>query len=153
MNEKLAKLLTYITGLIGLIGFIFFIRIVMAGDEAITDDAALQNSILSPFITFSIIALIATGGIAVVYSLLNLFKDPAVLKRTLMGVAILAALLVVSYVLASGDAVTDQLGKVLEGGEEGSGSKWISALINFSFILGAIGLVFFLMDFVKGLVK
>lgn len=153
MNEKLSKLLTYITGLIGLIGFIFFIRIVMAGDDAITEDAALQNSILSPFITFSIIALIATAGIAVVYSLLNLFKDTAVLKRTLLGIGVLVVLLVVSYALASGDAVTDQLGKVLEGGEAGNGSKWISALINYSFILGAIGLVFFLMDFVKGLVK
>ena len=153
MNEKLAKILTYVTGLIGLIGFIFFIRIVMAGDEAITDDVDLQNSILSPFITFSIIALVASAGIAVIYSLLNLFKDPAVLKRTLLGVAVLAVLFVVSYALASGDAVTDQLGKILEGGEAGSGSKMISALINFSFILGAVGLVFFLYDFVKGLVK
>ena len=153
MNEKLAKILTYVTGLIGLIGFIFFIRIVMAGDEAITDDVDLQNSILSPFITFSIIALVASAGIAVIYSLLNLFKDPAVLKRTLLGVAVLAVLFVVSYALASGDAVTDQLGKILEGGEAGSGSKMISALINFSFILGAVGLGFFLIDFVKGLVK
>lgn len=153
MNEKLAKILTYVTGLIGLIGFIFFIRIVMAGDEAITDDVDLQNSILSPFITFSIIALVASAGIAVIYSLLNLFKDPAVLKRTLLGVAVLAVLFVVSYALASGDAVTDQLGKILEGGEAGSGSKMISALINFSFILGAVGLGFFLFDFVKGLVK
>lgn len=153
MNEKLAKILTYVTGLIGLIGFFFFIRIVMAGDDPIKEDVALQNSILSPFITFSIAALVAAAGISVIYSLLNLFKDTVALKRTLMGIGVLAALLIVSYAISSGDAVTDQLGKVLEGGEAGSGSKWISALINFSFILGAIGLVFFLMDFVKGLVK
>ena len=153
MNEKLAKILTYVTGIIGLIGFIFFIRIVMAGDDAIVEDEALQNGILSPFITFSIITLAVTAGIAVIYSLLNLFKDPAVLKRTLLGVAVLAVLFVAGYAVASDGAVTDQLGKVLEGGEAGSGSKMISALINFSFILGAIGLGFFLFDFVKGLVK
>ena len=122
MNEKLAKILTYVTGIIGLIGFVFFIRIVMAGDDAIVEDEALQNGILSPFITFSIIALIATAGIAIIYSLLNLFKHPDVLKRTLLGVVALAVLFVVAYVIADNGAVTDQLGKVLEGGEAGSGS-------------------------------
>ena len=107
----------------------------------------------APFITFSIITLVATAGIAVIYSMLNLFKHPDVLKRTLMGVGVLAVLLVLSYVFASGDAVTDQMGKILPDGEAGSVSKWVSTLINYSFILGAIGLVFFLVDFVRGLVK
>jgi len=153
MNKKLSRILTLITGLIGLIGFFFFVRIVVEGDTNIENDASLQNSILSPFITFSIITLVATAGIAVIYSMLNLFKHPDVLKRTLMGVGVLAALLVLAYVFASGDAVTDQMGKILPDGEAGSVSKWVSTLINYSFILGAIGLVFFLVDFVRGLVK
>ncbi|MBI9040099.1 hypothetical protein [Lutibacter sp.] len=153
MNTKISKILTYATGLIGLIGFFFFIRIVVEGDTNIENDVNLQNSILSPFITFSIITLSATALIAVGYSLINLFKHPDVLKRSLIGVGILLVLLIVSYSFASGDAVTDQLGKVLPDGEAGSVSKWVSTLINYSFILGAIGLVFFLLDFVKGLVK
>jgi hypothetical protein len=153
MNTKISKILTYATGLIGVIGFFFFIRIVVEGDTNIENDVNLQNSILSPFITFSLITLGATAAIAVIYSLINLFKHPEVLKRSLIGVGILLVLLVLSYSFASGEAVTDQLGKVLEDGEAGSVSRWVSTLINYSFILGAIGLVFFLYDFVKGLVK
>jgi nucleoside recognition membrane protein YjiH len=153
MNKTLTKILPLVAGLIGFIGFFFFVRILIEGDDAIKTDVGLQNGILSPFISFSIFLLIAVAILAVVFSMLNLFKHPDVLKRTMLGVGILAVLLVIAYSFASGEAVTDQMGKILEDGEAGSVSKWISTLINYSFILGAIGLVFFLVDFVKGLVK
>ncbi|OGS70153.1 MAG: hypothetical protein A3F91_07550 [Flavobacteria bacterium RIFCSPLOWO2_12_FULL_35_11] len=153
MDEKKSKILTYITGFIGLIGFYFFVRIIMEGDTVLTEDVDAQNSVLSPFITYSIFLLIATSAIAVVFSLINLTKNPEVLKRTLLGVAAMAILLVVAYVFASDAATTDAMGKVILDGEAGSVSKWVSALINYSFILGAIGLGFFLFDFVKSLVK
>lgn len=153
MDEKKSKILTYITGFIGLIGFYFFVRIIMEGDTVLTEDVDAQNSVLSPFITYSIFLLIATSAIAVVFSLINLTKNPAVLKRTMLGVAAMAILLVIAYVFASDAATTDAMGKVILDGEAGSVSKWVSALINYSFILGAIGLGFFLFDFVKSLVK
>jgi len=153
MDDKKSKILTYITGIIGLIGFYFFIRIVMEGDDAIKEDGALQASILSPFISYSIFLLIVTAVISVIFSMLNMTKHPDVLKRTLLGVAVMAVLLVLAYVFASDEAVTDAMGKVIKDGEAGTVSKWVSALINYSFILGAIGLLFFLYDFVKSLVK
>ena len=153
MNKKLSKILTIIAGVIGLIGFYYFIRIVMAGDDAIKTDAALQNSILSPFISYSVVLLVIVAGVPVVFSLLNLLKNPEILKRTLIGVAFLAVLLVVAYSLASGAAVTDGFGNVIKDGEAGTVSKWVSTLINFSFYLGFIGLVMFLFDFLKSLVK
>ncbi len=153
MNKKLSKILTIIAGVIGLIGFYFFIRIVMEGDDVMKTDAALQNSILSPFISYSIILLVIVTAISVVFSLLNLFKNPEILKRTLIGVAFLAVLLVVAYSMASDGAVTDGLGKIIKDGEAGTVSKWVSTLINYSFYLGFIGLVMFLFDFVKSLVK
>jgi hypothetical protein len=55
--------------------------------------------------------------------------------------------------LASGAEVTDVSGKVLEGGEAGPVSKWVSTGIWYSMILGGIGLFFLLIDFVKSLVK
>lgn len=153
MNTKTSKILTFITGFIGLVGFYFFIRIVMEGDDAIKEDGALQASILSPFISFSIFLLIASAAIAVIFSMLNLTKHPEVLKRTLLGVGVMAILLVFAYVFASDEAVTDGMGKILPDGEAGSVSQWVSTLINYSFILGTIGLGFFLFDFVKSLVK
>ncbi|WP_372766316.1 hypothetical protein [Lutibacter sp.] len=153
MDDKKSKILTYVTGIIGLIGFYFFVRIVMEGDDPITESADLQASILSPFISFAIFLLIATAAISVIFSLLNMAKHPDVLKRTLLGVAVMAVLLVLAYFFATDEAVTDGMGKIIKGGEAGSVSKWVSALINYSFILGSIGLVFFLYDFVKSLVK
>ncbi len=153
MDDKKSKILTYVTGLLGLIGFYFFIRIVMEGDDAITEDVDLQASILSPFIYFSVYLLIATAVISAFFSVLNLTKQPDVLKRTLIGIAVMGVLLALAYFFASDEAVTDAMGKVIKDGEAGSISKWVSALINFSFILGAIGLAFFLFDFVKSLVK
>ena len=91
--------------------------------------------------------------VAVAFSVINLVKQPQVLKRTLMGLGILAVFLVVSYAMASDAAVLDPFGKVLEDGEAGSISKWVSTGINFSFILGAIGIIFFVVDFAKGLIK
>jgi len=153
MNSKFSKILTLVTGLIGLIGFYYFIRIMMEGDDAIMNDADLQGSILSPFVSFATYLLIATAVIAVVFSMLNLFKHPQVLKRTLLGVGVLAVILIIAYAGASDGAVTNSVGDVLPDGEAGTVSKWVSTLISFSFYLGAIGLVFFVLDFVKSLVK
>ncbi|NEW79966.1 MAG: hypothetical protein GZ086_11195 [Gelidibacter sp.] len=153
MEDKKSRILTYVTGFIGLIGFYFFIRIIMEGDTAIMEDVDVQNSVLSPFISFSIFLLIATAAIAVVFSMINLTKHPEVLKRTLLGVGAMAILLVIAYLFASDSATTDAMGNVILDGEAGSVSKWVSALINYSFILGAIGLSFFLFDFVKSIVK
>ncbi len=152
MNQKISKILTLVTGLIGVIGFYFFIRILIEGDEALKIDADLQSSILSPFISFSIFLLIVTTAIAVVFSALNMIKHPQVLKRTLMGVGVLVVFLVIAYSLADDGAVYS-MGKMLEGGEAGSVSKWVSTGINFSAILGIIGFGAFFFDFVKSLVK
>ncbi|TEW74908.1 hypothetical protein E2488_05110 [Gramella jeungdoensis] len=153
MNKKFSKILTLVAGLIGLIAFYFFIRIVMVGDDIIETDAELQASIVSPFINFDKFVLIATGLIAVVFSILNLVKHPQVLKRTLLGIAALAVILIIAYSVSSDAAVLDVSGRVLEDGEAGSVSKWVSTGINFSAILGVIGLGFFVVDFVKGLAK
>lgn len=153
MSKNLSKILTLVTGVIGLIGFFFFIRVMMAGDEAIENDAAVQASIVSPFVTFSKFLLIATIVLTVAFSIWNLIKQPQVLKRSLIAVAILAVVLVASYATASDAAVLDVSGRVLEDGEAGAVSKWVSTGINFSAILGGFGLLFFLLDFGRSLVK
>jgi len=153
MDEKKSKILSYVTGIIGLIGFYFFVRIMMVGDTVLMEDAGEQNSILSPFITYSIFLLILTAATLVIFSILNLTKDRELFKRTLMGIAAMGILLVIAYVFASDAASTDATGKIMIDGEAGSVSKWVSTLINYSFILGAIGLGLFLFDFVKSLVK
>ncbi|SDX70944.1 hypothetical protein SAMN05444411_108100 [Lutibacter oricola] len=156
MSKKFSKILTLVAGLIGLIGFYFFIRIMMEGDEAIEAmlaDDTIKDSIVSPFITFAKFTLIATALLAVVFSIVNMIKNPQGLKTTLIGVAAFGVILAIAYMTASDAAVLDVSGRVLENGEAGSVSKWVSTGINFSALLGGVGLLFFLIDFGRSFVK
>lgn len=154
MSKRVSKILTLVVGVLGLIGFYFFVRILMTGDEAIKEGTAeLQNSLLSPYITFAIVLLVVTAALAVLASLFTILTRPAVLKKTLISVAVLAVLLFVSYSLASDAAVTNSLGEVLKDGDAGSVPKWVGTGMYYSFILGTIALVGFLADFVRSLVK
>ena len=156
MSKKLSGILTIVAGLIGFVAFYFFVRIMMEGDEAIEAmlaDETISDNIVSPFISFAKFVLIATTLIAVVFSFINLIKHPDVLKRSLLGVGVMVVILVIAYSFADDGAVTDGVGKILPDGEAGSISKWVSTLINYSFILGGIGLAMVGVDFVKGLVK
>jgi len=148
MDNQKSKILTIITAIIGVIGVILFIRVMMAGDDSVAVDSSVNA-----FVYFAKYLLVITAVIALVLSLLNLVKNPQALKKTLLGVAILAVLFAVSYAVASDAAVTDSFGNIVKNGEAGSTSKWISALINFTGILGLLGLVAIGQGFVKSLIK
>ena len=156
MNSKLSKILSLVAGAIGIIAVFFLIRIIMEGDDAFDainpDAASLQASIITPYIWFAMALLYITAGLAVVFSILNLIKHPKMLKKALLSVGVLAVLLLVAYLISSDNAVTDATGtKILV--EQGSVSKWSSTGIWYAVILGGIGLIFFLVDFAKGIVK
>ncbi|MFD1314314.1 hypothetical protein [Namhaeicola litoreus] len=153
MNSTFSKILSLVAGLIGLIAVYFLVRIVVSGDEAIETTVELQNSVVSPYISFARIVLIITTVLAVVFSVWNLIKHPKLLVRTLMALAVLGVLLAISYALADDGAVTDMYGKTIKDGEAGSTSKWVSTGIWYTVILGAIGIFGFLFDFAKSLFK
>jgi len=151
MNSNISKILSLVSGLIGLIAIYFLVRIIMVGDDAVKESLEVQNSLVSPFVSFARIILIITAIIAVVFSLWNLVRQPKLLKKSLISLAGMAVLLIIAYGLASDAAVTNASGMVLKNGEAGSVSKWVSTGIIYSMILGGIGLAFFLWDFVKSL--
>ncbi len=153
MNSKLSKILSLVSGLIGLIAIYFLVRIIMEGDDAVKESLDLQNSLVSPFVQFAKVILIITTVIAVVFSLWNLVRHPKLLKKTLVSLAALGLLLLIAYVGASDEATTNMSGNIIKDGEAGSTSKWVSTGIWYSMILGAIGLGFFLWDFIKSLVS
>lgn len=125
----------------------------MEGDDAVKESLDLQNSLVSPFVSFAKIILIITAAITLLFSLWNLIRHPKLLKKSLVSVGILAVILIFAYLMASDAAVTNMSGNVIKDGEAGSTSKWVSTGIWYSMILGAIGLGFFLWDFVKSLVS
>ncbi len=153
MNSKISKILSIVTGLIGLIAIYFLMRIIMEGDDAVKESVDIQNSLVSPYITFATIVLYITAIIAVVFSVLNLIKHPQLLKKTLISLVALGILLVISYVIADDSATVNASGIVLEDGEAGATSKWVSTGIWYSLILGAVGLLVIFSGFVKSLVS
>ena len=153
MNSKISKILSLASGLIGLIAIYFLVRIIMEGDDAVKESLDLQNSLVSPFVQFAKVILIITTVIAVVFSLWNLVRQPKLLKKTLVSLAALAVVLLISYMMASDEATRNLSGNIIKDGEAGSTSKWVSTGIWYSMILGAVGLGFFLWDFVKSLLS
>jgi hypothetical protein len=153
MNSKVSKILSLVSGLIGLIAIYFLVRIIMEGDDSVKESLDLKNSLVSPFVSFAKVILIITTVITVVFSLWNLVRQPKLLKKTLISLAGLGVLLLISYMMASDAAVTNVSGNIIKDGEAGSTSKWVSTGIWYSMILGGIGLAFFLWDFVKSLVS
>ncbi len=153
MNKKTSGIITAVAGVIALIGFYFFVRILMEGDEAIETDAAVQAAIVDPFISFSLWTLGLIALVTVVMSIVSLVMNPAALKKTLIGIVAMAIIFFISYSMANGDEVLDTFGTVLKGGAAGSTSKLSGTGIWFAIILGGIGLVGFVIDTVKSLVK
>ena len=149
MKGNLSKILTIVIAAVGVIGAVLFIRVMSAGE----DQEALSSAV-GGIVMFSQMLLYVAIGVTVVLSLLSMLKNPAALKKALLGIGVLAVLLVVSYFLADSNPVTDAQGTVLLYGEEGASSnKWTSTGIWYSLILGAIGTIFFVSDLVKGLIK
>ena len=153
MNDKLSKILSIITGIIGFVAVYFLIRIIMEGDDVVKNNVDVQNSLVSPYITFAKIILIITAVISVVFSLLNLIKHPQLLKKTLISLAALGVVLVLSYFMADDGATLSSSGQMLKDGEAGATSKWVSTGIWYSLILGAAGLLVIFGGFVKTLIS
>lgn len=145
MNSKLITILVAVLSLIGIVLFVM----TMGVD---TEDAAAISSAVSPLVTYSLILLGLTALVAVLASIWSLLKNPAALKKALLGVVALAVLLVISYILASDGQVVDANSEVIAA--SGSGvSKNTSTGIWLSIILIVIAGGFFVWDLLKGLVK
>lgn len=162
MDNNKSKILTIIAGVISLIGVFFMIRIIMVGDEAIESDVASQG-IVSGFVYFAVALLVIVTLVTVVLSVANLVKNPDNLKKTLLGLGILVALLLITHFTASDQLATDALGDpvvikntsgdILTGEEAKSITQWVAGLITFTGVLGAAGLIVIGLGIVKNLTK
>ena len=154
MKNNLSKILNIFIALVAAIGAILFIRIFLVDEELIKTDADIQQSVISPIITFSTALLYLAIGVTVFLSLFSLVKNPDSLKKTALGIAVLGVLLMLAYFTGDSLEVTDPQGKVLLGGEAGSTTnQWASTGIWYSMFLGLIAGAFFVFDLVKGLIK
>jgi glucan phosphoethanolaminetransferase (alkaline phosphatase superfamily) len=151
---KSNKILNILIAAIALIGGVLFIRVLMEDSVAIEESVDLQNSLVSPLISFSYWLFIAAVIITIALAFWSLIRNPENLKKTLGGLAVLAVLLLVAYFLSDSNVIYDAAGKIQPGGEEGSAiNHWVGAGIWYSIILGGIAGIFFVWDLIKGLIK
>lgn len=97
------------------------------------------------------ITLALVGGVAllaIVWSAINMFKNPAGLKKFGIGLLILAALAVVAYFMSGGPVPEN-----LQGMVSNNVYHWVGTGILLTGILIAIGLLILIYDLVRGLFK
>lgn len=133
---NLQKVVKIIVLIIGLIALFFLARIMMIGDEAIASDEANQG-IVSSYIMLSIIVLIVTALIALLFSLKNILSSSEKMKSALKAVGALVIVVAIAYFLSGGTEQT------LDGGEilTASQSHWIETGIRTFYILVIVAIV------------
>ncbi|GAB1308775.1 hypothetical protein KH5_14580 [Urechidicola sp. KH5] len=151
MNNKFYKIAKILIAVLGLIGIIMLVRVLGTDEEMLKTDLDIQSGIVDPFVSFTIFMLIITAAFAVIFSVINLVKNPAALKKAVISLAVLGILFAIAYGAASDAEITGANGAYLEGGEQGSTPKMIGALIKYTYILGAAGLAMVIWGSVKAM--
>ena len=146
---KNTKILNIVVGVVMLLGMFLWVRTGMNSDD-LKGNADLQASVLNPFTWLTFLLLLGSTGAAVVFSVINLVKHPALLKRSLIGLTAMAVILLIAYLMAQDNAVSNMKGVELA---STSVSKWVSTGIWYSLLLGGLGLAFFVFDFAKSFIK
>ena len=130
------KILKYLALAIGVISAILLVRVLMAGDDAITDSADVQASVVDPFLWISYIILGLVIALVLIYVLKGLFKGN--IKKTLLSVGAFLLIVVLAYVMA-GDEIIYGRNDVAQ--VSASGSKWVGAGLITFYILGALAIL------------
>ncbi len=139
--------LKILVAIIFVLAFVGIVMIATAGEDVSPEMTRAATFVVN----LALILLGAAAVLALVTSLISVFKNPAALKKTLLGLAIFVALFAVSYFAANDGPVFGASGENLL--EAGSTSKWSGTGLIFSYILLAVGGIFFVVDLFKGLIK
>lgn len=137
------KIVNILKIIFGVIGAVLLVRILYAGDEAIEADAAMQTSLLNPFMWVSYIILAITILIVLFFSIKEIFTGNV--KKTLLSLGGFVLIIVISYAVSSGVETPMRDGEVLSE----SGSRWVSAGLTMFYILAALAIVAMLLSSVR----
>ena len=142
---NLQKIIKLVAAIVGVISIFFLIRIIGAGDEALETTPDLQDSIVSPFMYIAYLIL----GI-MVFSVKQMFSNPATLKKTLTNVGAFVALALVAYFgFANGVETPLRDGEVLTAGN----SQLVGAGLYLFYFLVFIAVGIMLFTGIKKMIK
>lgn len=134
--------LKFITLIISVIGIILLVRVIQTGGD---------ESAVGTIINYTMLILIITVAITLLFSILNLLKNPATLKKTLIALVVFGVIFAINYMMAGDGAAYNTKHEVML--EAGGTSKLVDAGIKFSMTLGVIAFLLVVFDSVKSLVK
>lgn len=138
------KILKYLAVVFGVIGAVLLVRVLMAGDDAITDQVDVQASVVDPFLWLSYIIMAVVIALVLFYVLRGLFKGDV--KKTLMSVGAFLIVLVLAYILADDTIMYDRNNTAMI---TASGAKWVSTGLIAFYILGILAILAMVFSGVK----
>lgn len=130
----------------GVLGAILFVRILNSGDDAIEADAALQTSVLAPFMYVSYIILGITVLAVLIFSIKALFTGNV--KKTLISLGAFVLIIAISFGVSSGTETALRDGDMLSA----SGSRWVSTGLTAFYILAVLAVLAMLVSSVRKIV-
>ncbi|EDP97321.1 hypothetical protein U8527_03185 [Kordia algicida OT-1] len=122
--KSLKLILTIVIAIIALIGAILYITILTGKSDG------------NMMIRAGEILVVFTALIAVFFGLKNLATNPQALKKSLISIAVLAIILILSYVSAS-----DELREVGDISIDAGTSKWVGTGIYMFYFLAAVAVL------------
>lgn len=117
---------------VSLVGLAFMVWLLVEGDQAIAEDPGKQSLIVGNFLNLSYLLMGVATLAAVGFSLANIMKNPAALKRALIGIGTLVILMVVGYFMADG---SDYVNYNADLGVTEGASKWSGAGLNTFYLM------------------
>jgi len=147
---KVSKILKIVSAIISIVAVYFFVKVSTNGDGIETGDIEAVQSGVQGFMTFTFALLILILGIIVIFVVFDLVKNPAKIKKTVIGLVTFAVLIFLAYAMAEATEVVLN-DETIEAGS--SLSKNVSAGIILSAILGIIAFGGFIFDSLKSLLK
>ncbi|NJW52292.1 hypothetical protein [Salinimicrobium oceani] len=143
----LHKILKYLALVIGVIGLILWGRVLLAGDDAIESSAAVQASVVSPFLYVAYLVFAIIVLLVLFFVIKGLFSGN--IKRTLIAVGAFILVVALAYLLTDGTETQLSDGTMLSA----NGHHWVGAGLVTFYILATIAILLMVVSGIRKLIK
>ena len=144
---NLHKILKYLALVIGVIGLILWVRVLMAGDDAIENSAAVQASVVSPFLIVAYIVFAIVLLLVLFFVIKGLFSGD--IKRTLIAVGAFVLVVVIAYLVTDGTETQLNDGTMLSA----DANHWVGAGLVTFYMLAGIAITLMVVSGIRKLIK
>ncbi|NCT17272.1 MAG: hypothetical protein COZ75_04290 [Flavobacteriaceae bacterium CG_4_8_14_3_um_filter_34_10] len=141
----LHKILKIVALILALIGIVFLAIILVKGDDVVK----ATGEGLDGYMYIAYIMFVITLAITLLFSITQIFMHKEALKKTLVSTGLFLFIFIISYVLASGEAVSKAGVEVVSE----SGSKWVDTGLRMFYILAIFAIGTMVYSGIRKLIK